>query len=89
MIVERFYVTTQEDGMVVAVQRLAGTTVVGLCCYLVFQWRAVAGLLLVYPELHLFTVAALVLIGRYTGYQLLEPWRFRDVVDVEPGSPRR
>lgn len=83
MIVERFYVTTQEDGFRVAVQLLAGTILVGFFCYLVLRWETVARLLLTYPEAHFFTVAVLILIGRYTGYQLLEPWRFRDVVEIE------
>ncbi len=82
MIVERFFVTAEEDGMHVAVQRLAATGLVGFVCYLVLRWETVAQLLLIYPEVHLFTVAALILIGRYTGYQLLEPWRFRDSVEI-------
>ena len=82
MLVERFYVTTQEDGARAALQHLAGTALVGFCCYLVLRWETVAKLLLAYPESHCFTVALMVLIGRYTGYQLLEPWRFRDFVDV-------
>ncbi|MCX7424514.1 MAG: hypothetical protein NTW96_02595 [Planctomycetia bacterium] len=84
MIVERFYVTSQEDGLRVAIQLLAGTVLVGFFCYLVLRWESVARLLLAYPEGHFFTVAVLILIGRYTGYQLLEPWRFRDVADMEP-----
>ena len=40
--------------------------------------------LLFYPELHLFTVAALILVGRYTGYRWTELWRFRDL----PGGNR-
>ncbi|OHB73569.1 MAG: hypothetical protein A2V70_20645 [Planctomycetes bacterium RBG_13_63_9] len=83
MIVERFYVTSEEDGFWVAVRRLAGTVVVGFFCCLVLRWEAVAHTFLVYPEAHCFTVALLILIGRYTGYQLLEPWRFRDAVEVE------
>jgi len=85
MLIERFYLTTQEDGAHVAVQHLAGTFVVGVCCYLVFRWEAVAALLLAYPEAHLFTVALLVLIGRYTGYQLFEFWRFRDFSGARRG----
>jgi len=79
MIVERFYVTSQEDGPGVALQLLGGTLLVGVFCYLVLRWEAVGRLFLAYPEAHFFTVAVLVLIGRYTGYQLLELWRFRDV----------
>jgi hypothetical protein len=83
MLVERFYITTQEDGPGVAMQHLAGTAIVGFCCYLILRWGTVAQLLLAYPESHFFTIAAMVLIGRYTGYQLLEPWRFRDFVDLK------
>ncbi|NLX54675.1 MAG: hypothetical protein GXY58_06150 [Planctomycetaceae bacterium] len=81
MLVERFYMTSQEDGARVALQHLAGTLAVGFCCYLVLCWEAVAQWILAYPEAHCFTVALLVLIGRYTGYQLLEPWRFRDLAN--------
>ncbi len=83
MLVERFYVTTQEDGAREALQHLAGTALVGFCCYLVLCWETVAKLLLAYPESHCFSVALMVVIGRYTGYQLWEPWRFRDLVDPE------
>ncbi|MCU0962718.1 MAG: hypothetical protein MUF48_21690 [Pirellulaceae bacterium] len=82
MLVERFYLTTQEDGTGAAVQHLLGTILVGVCCYLVLRWETVAQLLLAYPEAHFFTVAVMILIGRYTGYQLLEPFRFRDFADL-------
>jgi transglutaminase-like putative cysteine protease len=83
MLVERFYITTQEDGTRIAIQHLLGTAVVGFFCYLILRWEMVAQLLLAYPEAHCFTAAVLVLIGRYTGYQLFEPWRFRDFADPE------
>ena len=83
MLVERFYITTQEDGTRIAIQHLLGTAVVGFFCYLILRWEMVAQLLLAYPEAHCFTAAVLVLIGRYTGYQLFEPWRFRDFADAE------
>ncbi len=89
MLVERFYVTMQEDGTRGAVQQLAGTAIVGSCCFLVFRWETAARLLLAYPEGHFFTVALLVLLGRYTGYQLLEPLRFRDFAGPGSGGTSR
>ena len=83
MLVERFYLTTQEDGMHIALQHLAGSAIVGFCCYLVLCWATVANLCLAYPEVHFFTAALMVLIGRYTGYQMLEPWRFRHFADLK------
>ena len=84
MTIERFYVTSEEDSFRFALQLMAGTVIVGFCCYLVLRWETVGHVLLTHPELHLFTVAALVLLGRYTGYRLSELLRFRDL-----GSPRR
>ena len=54
-----------------------------LLTYLVLRWQLVARLLLVYPEVHFFTVAVLIVIGRYTGYQIVELWRFRDMSEAE------
>ena len=79
MSVERFYLTTEEDGPGFALQLMAGTVLVGFCCYLMLCWKEVGRMLLIFPEVHLFTIAVLVLIGRYTGYRLTELWRFRDL----------
>jgi hypothetical protein len=40
-------------------------------------WKSVGAMILVYPEIHFATLAALVMIGRYNGYRLTELWRFR------------
>jgi hypothetical protein len=76
--IERFFVTTEEDGVQFSLQLLAGTVVLAFLCYLVLRWEAVGRLLLIYPEVHFVTLALLVIIGRYTGYRLTELWRFRD-----------
>jgi len=83
MTIERFYLTTEEDGPRYAVQLMAGTTVVAACCYAILRWNEVGDLLLAFPELHLFTMAALVLLGRHTGYRLSELRRFRDFLKTE------
>ena len=41
MIVERFYVTTEEDSPRFAVQLLIGTLLVAACCYAVLCWDEV------------------------------------------------
>jgi transglutaminase-like putative cysteine protease len=79
MLVERFYVTTEEDSMRFSLQLLAGTLALGFIVYLLLEWKPIGHMLLVYPELHCFTVAAFILMGRYTGYRLTELWRFRDM----------
>jgi inner membrane protein involved in colicin E2 resistance len=84
MMIERFYLTSEEDGTRFALQLLAGTAVVAGCCYAVLRWDEVGDFLLTFPELHFFTIAALIMLGRYTGYRLTELWRFRDMVIPPP-----
>ena len=81
MTIERFYVSAEEDGLPNSFRLLAGTLLVAFCCYLILCWKTVGSVLLTYPEIHLFTVAALILLGRYSGYRLTELWRFRDLTE--------
>ena len=86
ILIERFFVTCEEDGVSFAVQLVLGTVVVSAFCYLLLQSAAVGRLMLIYPEAHFFTIAAFILIGRYTGYRLTELWRFRDLVKQKENS---
>ncbi len=79
MLIERFHITSEEDGFRQAVRRLGVTLLVAGCCLLVLRWRQLGRLALTFPEAELFVVAALLLIGRYSGYRLAELVRFRDV----------
>lgn len=80
ILIERFFVTAEEDGTAFAIQLVVGTFVVATFCYLILSLSRVGEFLLVYPELHFFTIAAFIWIGRYSGYRLVELWRFRDMV---------
>ena len=71
-LVERFYVTTEEDNFVYAVRLMIRTLLMALVIYLLLNWRDLGNLLFDNPELHFFTVAILVVMGRYTGYRLTE-----------------
>jgi len=86
-LVERFYVTSEEDSIFQAVRLLMTSVLLALAIYLLLSWPALGDLLFHNPELHFFTVAALVLMGRYTGYRLTELVRFRDL--VHPPENRR
>jgi hypothetical protein len=85
MTIERFYVSSEEDSLRFALRLMAGTVALGFCCYLILRWEDVGQVLLAHPEVHLFTIAALILLGRYTGYRLTELWRFRDL--AKPPEP--
>jgi hypothetical protein len=80
MLIERFHVTAEEDGIVYTIKLAAGTLLVAVLCYLVLVWNTVGSTVLVYPEIHFFTIAAFIMLGRYAGYRLTELWRFRDLV---------
>jgi len=87
ILIERFHVTIEEDGLVYAVQLAVGTVVVAMLCFAVLAWEDVGNWVLRYPESHFFTIAAFIALGRYAGYRLTELWRFRDL--VEPSEPVR
>jgi hypothetical protein len=79
MLIERFHVTAEEDGLMYTLKLAAGTLLVSVLCYLVLVWDEVGATVLVYPEIHFFTISAFILLGRYAGYRLTELWRFRDL----------
>ncbi|QDV75159.1 Transglutaminase-like superfamily protein [Planctomycetes bacterium K2D] len=83
VLIERFYVTTEEDGIGYSLQLIAGTIAVGAVCFTILSWKEVGDLILVYPEIHLITVALFIAIGRYAGYRIVELWRFRDLVKAQ------
>jgi hypothetical protein len=85
-LVERFYITSEEDSLHFAGQLLATTVAMAFVVYLLLRWQAVGRIMLEYPELHCFTIAALVLVGRYTGYRWTELVRFRDVAPPHGGD---
>lgn len=82
MLIERFYVTTEEDGMMYTLQLAAGTLMVAALVYAILAWYEVGQFVLVYPESHLFTIAVFIVLGRYAGYRITELWRFRDLVSA-------
>lgn len=87
MLIERFYVTTEEDGLAYTLQLAAGTLMVAALVYAVLAWNEVGQFVLVYPEAHLFTIAVFIFLGRYAGYRLTELWRFRDLVLPSETNP--
>ncbi len=80
ILIERFHVTAEEDGIAFALQLVVGTTIVAAFCYLLLKWDDIGRLMLIYPEAHFLTIAMFIIMGRYSGYRLVELWRFRDLV---------
>jgi transglutaminase-like putative cysteine protease len=86
MLIERFHVGAEEDGLVHTMKLAAGTLLVAILCYLILGSERVGDWVLTYPEAHFFTIAAFVALGRYTGYRITELWRFRDLVEVREAA---
>jgi hypothetical protein len=78
-VIERFDITADEDGYPQALKMFAGTLAVAVCCLLVLRLEGIGRLVLGFPEVHLFTAAVLLWVGRYSGYRLTELSRFRDI----------
>jgi hypothetical protein len=77
MTIERMTIVWEERGALEALQQAAGSVVVGSLCHLAMSQRAVEHLFFVFPELLLLVLAATLLLGRYSGYRLVELYRFK------------
>lgn len=79
MTIERFYVVTAEEGITSALHLLLNTVLVSFVCFVTLGWRQVGNIVITFPEVHFFTLAAVVFLGSYNGYRVAELWRFRDL----------
>ncbi len=77
--VERFFVSQSEDGTAHAIKESLTTVLVASCGFFLFHWSWLRSVLFIYPELLLVVVALLLLLGRYSGYRIMELWRFRSL----------
>jgi hypothetical protein len=77
MTIERMSIVWEERGASEAIQEGIGSLIVAAVAYLVMGILWLEHLIFVFPELLLAVLAAALLMGRYTGYRLLELRRFR------------
>lgn len=83
MTVERMSVIWDERGPAEALKQAVGSLAVAALCYGVMIDATVEHLLFVFPELLLVLLAVIMLLGRYSGYRLLELRRFRSLAAKE------
>ncbi len=81
MAIERMSIVWEERGAGEALQEGLGTLLVATLAYLVMSLDLVQHLVFVFPELLLILLAATLLLGRYSGYRLLELVRFRALAE--------
>jgi 7 transmembrane helices usually fused to an inactive transglutaminase/Inactive transglutaminase fused to 7 transmembrane helices len=77
MTIERMSIVWEERGASEAIQEGVGSLLVAALAYLVMGTIWLEHLVFVFPELLLLVVVITLLMGRYTGYRLLELRRFR------------
>jgi len=84
--VERMSLLWEEEGAGAALQQIVGSVVVASAAYLLIGHRVVQHLIFNFPELLLLVLAAILLLGRYTGYRLSELIRFRTASETDSGT---
>ena len=85
MVIERMSVIWEESGPGQALKEGIGSLSVAILGYLVMKNEHLTHLVFLFPESLLILLAVFILMGRYTGYRLLEVARFKDIVEA-PGS---
>jgi 7 transmembrane helices usually fused to an inactive transglutaminase len=77
MTIERMSIVWEERGSTEALKQGAGSLAAASLAYLVMHQPLMQHLFFVFPELLLLLLAGTLLLGRYSGYRLVELWRFR------------
>jgi hypothetical protein len=77
MTIERMSILWEERGSSEALISGAGSMVTAALAFLVMNIKHVEHLVFVFPELLLVVLAAILLLGRYSGYRLLDLHRFK------------
>ncbi len=80
MTIERMSVVWEERGPVDAIRAGVGSMVVAVLAYAFMVMPWLEHLMFTFPELLLVLLAAVLLVGRYTGYRLTELRRFKELV---------
>ncbi|MGK5092108.1 UUP1 family membrane protein [Deltaproteobacteria bacterium TL4] len=82
MTIERMSIVWEERGPRDALQQGVGTMLVSILAYLVMTNSLVSYLMFTFPELLLVLLACTILLGRYSGYRLLELHRFKELTEI-------
>ena len=84
MTIERMSIVWEERGPTEAIQQGLGSLLVAALCFSVMDLEILKHLFFVFPELLLWLLALTLLLGRYSGYRLLELVRFKTMADPAP-----
>jgi hypothetical protein len=80
--IERMSIIWEEEGPREVLVQGGGSLLVAVLAFLLMDLNIVRHLAFNFPELHLCVLALVMVLGRYTGYRLLELNRFAGLKDV-------
>lgn len=86
MVIERMSVVWEERGPGDAIREGLGSLLVAALIYGVMNIDLIRHITFVFPEVLLIVLAAVLLLGRYTGYRLTDLRRFRVLGQSAPGT---
>jgi len=89
MIIERFSVMTEEEGLWSAIKVCIMTLLVSCFAYGVIDSEILGSIVLAFPETQLLVLAIFFIIGRWPGLRLLEYVRFREFIAEHHDSSNR
>lgn len=78
--IERLSIMIAEEGVYSTLKTLLGTLFISLLTYAMFFVHTLEMFMFTNPELLLFIIGLLILLGKYKGYRISEFLRFRDLV---------
>jgi hypothetical protein len=78
MTIERMSIVWDENGPATALKQGLGSLMAASLCHFVMTISFLEHLFFVYPEILIVLLAVSILLGRYSGYRLMELWRFRE-----------
>ena len=84
MTIERVSVIWDESGPAEAIKLAVLSLIIATFCYLLMSARPVQHIFFAFPEMVLVLMALTLLIGRYTGYRLVELFRFKVLAEPKP-----
>jgi hypothetical protein len=83
MTIERMSIVWEERGPGEAIQQGVGSLIVAAICFSVMEVDVLKHLFFVFPELLLWVLAICLVLGRYSGYRLLELVRFKSLAALK------
>jgi hypothetical protein len=83
MTIERMSIVWEELGAFETIKQGIGSIIAAVLAYLVMTIKYIEHLMFVFPELLLILLAITLLLGRYSGYRLLELQRFKALTEIK------